>query len=147
MTTNGFVADPVLWQTSTFSPPVPAFAEAPAVPDADAVAAAETADDCEGFDLTFAFALTFVFAFVFALAPADAGFDFGSAPLFWPGALAEFPGELGAAFFCWPGAFSEFPLPGFPATAAPVNPAMQSTMSARTLQIPRRFGLTIRVSL
>jgi hypothetical protein len=158
ITTYGFVAEPVLWQISTFSPFVFGFPELPAVTDADAVAAAETTGACEGFDLTFVFALTCTFVFTFvlplALSVADVGFDFGFVPLLWPGALAEFPGELGCAdpctgcaFFCWPGAFSEFPLPGFPATAAPVNPAMQRTISARTLQIPRRLGLIMCVSL
>jgi hypothetical protein len=108
---------------------------------------------CEGFECTFVFGAGAGFG-----AGLAAGFDFCFAPLSCPTAFPEFPGALlcagacgacgcGSAFFCWPGAFPElpfpFPLPGFPAAAAPANPAMQRTMSASTRHSPSFLRSTI----
>ena len=111
MTTYAFVAEPVLWQTSTFLPFVFSLPEFPAVPEAEpedglpfdfdfgATVAETTAGagelgfdtgagaGCDGFDFAF-----WEEAAGFAAGLA-AGFDFCFAPLLWPGAFAELPGD------------------------------------------------------
>jgi len=133
ITTYGFVAEPVLWQTSTFCPFV---FWAGGAGGGGGLAGLATGVD--GSDLTFAVACAFAFASTFAFALTFA-FDF---TFVWPGALAELPAAAlcccEACFFCCPGAFAEFPFPlpppppGFPATAALAKPAMQRATSART---------------
>jgi hypothetical protein len=162
ITTYGFFAEPVLWQISTFCPFVFSLPDLPAV-FAEPLGAdlffgfdeargagwlegrAAGGAGCEGFDFTFVFG---------AGAGFDFGFDFCFTPLLCPAAFPEFPrallcedaccdcGACGSAF-CWPGAFSELPLPGFPATAAPANPAMQRTTSASMRQSPSFLRSTI----
>jgi hypothetical protein len=134
ITTNGFVAEPVLWQTSTFWPAVDGFA----------------LEDCECALLELAWAeaeAEVVFFGFFGLVELlewletlvlDVAFPFALAFVF-PGAFVELP-CADVACFCLPGALPELPggeLGGpfpFPAAALPLN----ATAASRSAIAPPR---------
>ena len=132
ITTKGFVAEPVLWQTSTFWPAVEDwFAD-------DLFECFVWTDECVELDTLAcecAFACPFAFPWPEAAVPDDAVFKCFC--FVWPGAFAELPCVTccAACFFCWPGAFPELPWP-FPATALPLN-AIAATATASTPPRPR----------
>jgi hypothetical protein len=144
ITTYGFVAEPVLWQTRTFWPAAGELFD-DWLACADACVWLECVDfpcvEPEWLDFGWAFALALALAFAFAEADAAApafafAFAFDCFCLLWPGALAEFPCAAcwASCFFTWPGALPEFPggepWP-FPATALPLN-ATAATTAATT---------------
>ena len=140
ITTKGFVAEPVLWQTSTFWP---------AVDDLPLGAWLACVDDCVELEwLTldwvelgcecFTVECPFAFECVVAFVP-DVDFEC----FVCPEAFAELPCTdcvcCVPCFFSWPGAFPEFPGEEpwpFPATALPLN-AIAATATAITP--PRAF--------
>src|SRR5205823_4170083 len=92
ITTYGFVAEPVLWQISTFSPFVFSCPEFPAMLDEllgvpfGFGAEERSAADGLGLD-AFAFTAAFAFPSTFAFA-GGAGFEASLAPFLWPVAFA-----------------------------------------------------------
>jgi hypothetical protein len=132
ITTNGFVAEPVLWQTSTFCPAVDGACDCEllelACVELDWAAGAE-AGVFFGF-----FGFVGLLEWLEALLP-DFPFAF---VLFLPGAFADLPCDAPA--FALPGALPEFPggeLGGpcpFPAAALPLN----ATAASRSAIAPPR---------
>ena len=108
ITTKGFVAEPVLWQTSTFWPAVDCFPLGDLLACTDACVWLECVElECVELEwLTLE--CPFAFPWLEALVPDDADFEC----LVCPGAFAERP--CVACVCCgsclsWPGAFPEFP--------------------------------------
>jgi hypothetical protein len=122
ITTKGFFAEPVLWQTSTFWP---------AVDEVVVVGDCVCTDDCVELELG-CFTCPFALPWLDAAVPDDA--DCECFCFLWPGAFADLPAKgcalccCAACFFCWPGAFPDLPW-SFPATALPLK-AIAATATA-----------------